>query len=408
MKQLESTQEIKASEKLILRILHREGGMSKAELALRIGASVSTVGRLLDRMHEAGILAQTQGSLPSAGRRPALYEITGSAYYALGAFVDWNGIGIGLMNAKGEILSQAERSMNPGETPEEVARYFREQIQALTDSAGLDTERVRGLGVAVPGPLLKRKGILFHSHHLPWPQWDTTPIRDIVTMQTGWETWVDNLANTALRSEVLQGVGKNESRPAYLLLDIGIGSATYLAGMTGFSEDDTSGSLGHMIISLDGEKCVCGNYGCLETFAAVDSVIRRFERFLKDRQSGSSIKVPPITERSKYLRAIRAAIETPDLPTDEFEVELVDALAVGINNFLNLTRPTIVMFGGRLPEELPSIVDKAFEKARRLSYLGLFEELRFVHRPFTDELLIRGAAYHVLDSRLGLTNPSTM
>ncbi len=406
MEDLENARELRASDKLILRLLHRRGSLNKAEIAEQTGTSVSTIGRRLDRMVATGILDQTEGTLPSAGRRPAAYSIKKSAFYSVGSYISWNSIGVGLMNARGEIEAKVERRFERADTPYSVAEFISGTVAGLIDNRVIDHNRVRGLGVAVPGPVLKRQGILFHSPHLPWPEWDMVPFREIVAMQTGLETSIDTLAGTALRSEILYGVAKEEPRPSFLLLDVGIGTATYLAGMTGFSEDDTSGSLGHMIIKIDGDECVCGNRGCLETFASIDSVIRRFREQVLDSELAEHLRMPPPDDRTQYLRAIARIMDSSGVESAGFFEAVVGALAVGMNNFINLVNPSLVMVGGRLADELPSIAAEAFRRARELSFLGRFKEVRFVHRPFGGDTLIRGSAYQVIDSRLGLTNPS--
>lgn len=408
MKELENARELRASEKLILRLLHRGGSLNKAEIAEATGTSVSTIGRRLDGMVSSGILEQGEGTLPSAGRRPAVYTIKKSAFYSIGSYISWDSIGVGLMNARGEIEAKVERSFERGDTPHSVAAFIAATLRGLLQDRRVDPERVRGLGVAVPGPLLKRQGILFHSPHLPWPQWDMVPFRDLVGMQSGLEASVDTLAGTALRAEVLHGIAKDEPRPAFLLLDVGIGTATYLAGMTGFSDDDTSGSLGHMIVNIGGEECVCGNRGCLETFASIDSVIRKFRELVLGSDAADHIHMPPADDRSQYLRAMARVLESPDVDSARFTEAVGGALAVGINNFINLVNPSLVVVGGRLADELPGLTEWAFNRAVELSFLGRFKEVRFVRRSFGGDTLIRGSAYQVIDSRLGLTNPSRM
>ena len=75
-------------------------------------------------------------------------------------------------------------------TPERVIpRLFAIVRQAL-DEAGTTLDQVEGIGIAAPGPLNSKTGIVFNPPNLPG--WNGIPLREIVTQEFHLPVYVEN------------------------------------------------------------------------------------------------------------------------------------------------------------------------------------------------------------------------
>ena len=75
----------------------------------------------------------------------------------------------------------------------------------------------------------------------------------------------DNDARVAMSGEMVWGAARGCRNAVMLTLGTGVGGAIVLDGRLVRGATGVAGHLGHYTIDVDGEFCICGNRGCLET-----------------------------------------------------------------------------------------------------------------------------------------------
>jgi len=136
---------------------------------------------------------------------------------------------------------------------------IKEAVQAL--SKGIQIEKV---GVGVPGALNIRTGKLIHTAHLIG--WDNIEIADIFTKLLKLPVLVGHDASVAALGEFHHGAGKNKNPMLYLTVSTGIGVGLIVDGK--MYKGVYNPEAGHQILSLTGNKCICGQEADLETYAS--------------------------------------------------------------------------------------------------------------------------------------------
>ncbi len=409
IKSFEEIKDLKVSEKLIFRIVHQHGPITNADILRRTGGSLSTVYRMLRRMAGAGLVLESDGDTAVAGRKPSIYTVNPNAYFAIGAYITWDAYGIGICSINGDILAQKSARLKAHDKPTDVAAFYKQAIEQLAEDQGIEKKKLLGLGLSVTGPLIKEKGIMIHPHHMEQPNWDIVPIRDIVEMAVEIDTHIHNHTDAALLSEILSDTIKAENHIAYLYFDRGIGSEMFHSGIIGYGKEDSSGDLGHMVIDPDGEECVCGCRGCLETYASSRAIWRAFEKAHPKTKKPNKAKIDTCSKDvwkcDPVLLPVERFLRQGGPEKDAFIDAISTPIEVAIRNFVTISRPEVVFYGGRIIEQLGDIFDRALEKARANSYLNLVEKVKFRRSSFDAELLIRGGGYYVFDHFIGLTKP---
>src|SRR5579859_7629349 len=155
-----------------------------------------------------------------------------------------------------------------------IPRIFKMMQQAL-EAAQLTIEAISGIGVATPGPLDNSMGVLYSPPNMP--SWEHLPLRDLFQQHYRphqLPVYVENDANAAALGEYLFGAGRGCKNMVYLTISTGIGGGIILDGKIFEGTSGTAGELGHMSIDWQGERCPCGNRGCLEYYAS-GTTIRR-------------------------------------------------------------------------------------------------------------------------------------
>jgi predicted NBD/HSP70 family sugar kinase len=408
IKQFPAIHDLKLSEKLVYRIVYLSGPLTKNEILHHTGGSLSTVSRILNTLVEEGLVAEAAQLPKGSGRRPVYYQARPDAYFAYGAYITSEVYGIGLVNLAGDIMSKTQETLKPGVTPTQVADFFQSFSQRMEGEYGLTDRRVLGIGLSVIGPVLKEKGLLFHPHHLSLPDWQVVPLRDLFEMRVRYPATLAGLTETALLAEVVHGAARGEQSTLYVYLDVGIGCSMITHGEISLNHDNLVGGLGHMIIDFEGKRCVCGNRGCVEAYASVGAIRDRFQALgLRTRRPVPSKRQTTPAEVwrvASELVPLAEKVSRGDPKALDMIDEIATPLAVGLTNLVNLLRPGLILYGGRTVEQLEILFHRAVEKAKEISYLELFQDIRFRKSTFDDDLLIDGGGLLALDRYLGISS----
>ncbi len=182
-----------------------------------------------------------------------------------------------------------------------VARLVGLSRQAIEDTRAADpSAEVIGVGIGSPGPLDRVTGRVLITPNLGWTNF---PLRDAIREALALPTALDNDANCAVLGEWWQGAARDTRFAVGITIGTGIGGGIIIDGKLyhGFSE--VAGELGHTTIDSDGRLCKCGNYGCLEAYAAGPAIARRAVEAVK---AGVDSSLPKYVDGN--LEALNAQI----------------------------------------------------------------------------------------------------
>ena len=133
--------------------------------------------------------------------------------------------------------------------------------------SGLDPNEILGIGIGLPGAIDSRTGVSIFMTNLP-DHWINVPVGDIMKEKTGLPTFLLNDVNAITWGELCVGAGRGCSSAVCFALGTGIGGGVVLNGDLILGRTGVAGELGHMIVEPHGNRCNCGGFGCLETYAS--------------------------------------------------------------------------------------------------------------------------------------------
>ncbi len=234
--------------------------------------------------------------------------------------------------------TDAERGVDA--VVDDVVRMAEEAVAA----AGVDRDRVIGMGVGCPGPLDRATGVVSHSPNLKWRD---VPLGALLEARFDRPVALDNDANCAAWGEWWQGAGRGTESMFGLIVGTGIGGGWISGGELQHGCSDAAGEIGHTTVAFDGRLCACGNYGCLEAYASGPSIAARArqglvagtESLLVDLVEGDLDRISAVT-------VFEAAV-AGDAFADRVVNDTARILGVGVANLINLLNPeAVVLMGG--------------------------------------------------------------
>lgn len=280
--------------KTVLRILMHQA-MSRAELARTTGLTRASISLIAEQLLESGLVTELEPLSAGRGRSGIPLKVRPDAYYALAVDLARKGCSVGLCDIGGNLL-QYQRLPNSDTLIADIIDALKEMLWSV------DREKVLGIGISSPGPLDRDAGKILNPPL--FDRWQNVPICALLSEALDLPAYLEH----DVCSLALHQLEKGQSQNFMLLfIDIGIGVSIMAGGQLLGSSRYFTGELGHTTIRYDGRQCVCGNRGCLETYASIPKLLEgsKFSSWadLVDREAMDPDARKLLDQEAAYLSA---------------------------------------------------------------------------------------------------------
>ncbi|XID92366.1 ROK family protein [Paenibacillaceae bacterium WGS1546] len=262
----------------------------------------------------------------------------------------------GTVAAKASIPAYSENGL-AGRLPEVEAT-----VAALLRETGLALSSCRGIGLALPGIVDADNRVLLSINEkytdaigFDFDRWVSEAFSLPLVME--------NDARAALLGEAAYGAARDSQDAVLVMFGTGIGTAAIMNGRIVRGKHYQAGILGgHLATDIHGEKCACGNVGCMEAQASHWALQIRAARMPGFADS-------PLARRKEALGYgdVIAAEERGE----DWARRLVDSLlehwSAGIVNLVHAYDPEVVVLSGGLMKSadrvLPQVIERTLASA---------------------------------------------
>ncbi|MEV7834404.1 ROK family transcriptional regulator [Streptomyces subrutilus] len=291
------------NEALLLDLVRGAGptGLGRAELAARTGLTPQAVSKIAARLAAEGLLADAGRAASTGGKPRTLLRLAPQARHALGVHLDRDELRAVRVDLAGAVLARTGGPSDFGAGPEAAAGAVVRAVARLADPSG---PPLLGVGVAAPGPLDHRTGVM--GRVTGFPGWEGYPLREVLERRLGLPVVLDKDTNAGAalagpgrpaasageagtREPIARAAGDpvdpaGPAAPApfaaagpadsvYLHVGTGLGAGLRLGGRIHRGVRSAAGEFGHQVLRLDGPPCRCGARGCAEVLC-LDAVAR--------------------------------------------------------------------------------------------------------------------------------------
>lgn len=252
---------------LVLRLLYREGPLSRSDLVRRSGLTAPTVSALVAELQQSALVRDA--GLPAEARlgKPAqLVELnaSGNAVVVLDIAAH-DVLTAALVDLSGTVLQRTTHPVD-GATGTAALQIVIDLAEQMCTTA---TVPVLGVGIAAPG-LVDQAGRIRFAAHLDWHD---VELAAEVQQRTGRPTVVGNDTNLAALG-VRRFRDRSDDDLIVVAIDHGVGVGALVNGAVVVGEQFAAGELGHVTADPAGEVCSCGRRGCLDLVASAPHLRR--------------------------------------------------------------------------------------------------------------------------------------
>jgi glucokinase len=274
----------------------------------------------------------------------------------------------GIVNRKGEILSQDRVPSNEHEGVEDFIEDLYKKLKPMIDNVG-GTDKIIGIGMGAPNGNFY-SGTIEYAPNLKWK--GIIPIADLMQKKFGLPTKLTNDANAAAMGEYMYGATKGMKHFITITLGTGVGSGIVIDGKIVLGHDGFAGELGHTIIRPGGRNHKGTDMkGSLEAYASATGVRETAIELLTEYPERESLLRDYTINELTSETVFDCAMKGDSIANEIFEFT-GQILGESLANFIMFSSPeAIVLFGGLT--KAGNILLNPTRKAMEANLLPIFQ-----------------------------------
>ena len=363
---------------------------TRQELSRLTGLSIATVANLISAMLEEGLVIEVGTDYPKTGRPIGILSINAAAGYCIGVDLAETYIHLELfdLTLKSLVIHKIELPSIQKE-PEEIAQQIVTGVSSVILQAGIEREKVIGIGISVPGPFDHASGVSIFG--FSWG-WVNVPLKKILEKQLSIPLYLDNPLKFNTIAEAWFGPANGAEIMASVVMGTGVGAGFVINGQLFHGASNTAGEWGHSIIIYGGRQCRCGNRGCVEAYIGAPGILQTLAEIDPD----SPLLFPDDQERS--IEAIAKAAGQGDRTAMAVVQKTTEYLSAGLASLINTLNPGVVILGSWVAEHLGELMLPELKRlVEQQSLAQPFKAVHFLLSDMSRNPVSLGAATLVLE-----------
>jgi predicted NBD/HSP70 family sugar kinase len=319
----------------VLELFRTGRAKTRSDVVRLTGLGRGTVSQRLDGLTEAGLLVSDGEGVSTGGRPPRRFAFHSSHGVFLVGDMRAHHIHAAVTNLEGAVLAERMLSIDVAAGPRPILDQLIAGLEELLGGLGRSPIEVRGIGVAVPGPVEFATGRVISPPIMIG--WDRFDIPGHFAASYSCPVLVDKDANA-------MAFGEHRwcwpDHPEMLMVEVGtgIGSGVVIAGRLYRGAFGAAGDIGHIPYGPgegSGEEptCRCGNVGCIEAYAGGWAIARDL------RKLGHNVN-----QTADVVTLLR--LRHPDVTALIRHAARI--IGVAISDAVNILNPSLVVIGGEL------------------------------------------------------------
>jgi len=372
--------------KKILSLLHSNGQTSATELAKFLKISLPTCIVLLNDLIASGYLKNFGVGESSGGRKPALYGLSEDVFYVIACDFARYSANMAIFDCYNKFVSPVVQIDTNIDDPQLSDKLYMAAKSLMVDH-GIPEEKILGLGVDMPGLINSKAGINY-------------TIKDKKRQNIGRDlklkfnklVYIDNDARMHAHGEFQFGAAKNYKDAIIIHWSWGLGLGIFVNGQLYSGKNGFAGEFSHIPMVENGELCICGKRGCLETIASSNTIMKRVAQGFEDQIISSLINQfqehPERVTPEDVILSARMG--------DEFCIAILNeigtAMGKGLSYIIQLLNPEVIVLSGPLSKAKQYVLSPIQQSLNRLCLEKISESTPIFISDMGDQSALLGSS----------------
>ncbi len=283
--------------------------------------------------------------------------------YVIGVDIGGTTVKAALVNDRGDTRDHVRVPTQASGGRDVIAKSTLDAVQQTMRAAKAAGIEPLAVGVASAGAIDAENGKVFAATE-NLPGWAGFDLRGFIHGQVSLPVFVENDAHAAALAELHYGAGRGLKNFVAITLGTGVGGGIVMDGKLQRGSYGFAGTVGHMVIRVDGQPCNCGRRGCMEAYISTAALVREF---VARNTNGAAL--PEGDDASKAMK-ISALASAGDAAAKQAYSALAGYLAEGLANLFNVVDPECVIVSGGLIDGQSDFLNDVQSRTQALLHFG--------------------------------------
>jgi len=372
--------------KRILSLLRTNGFTSAPVLSKWLKISLPTCIVLLNDLIASGYVKNFGIGESSGGRKPSLYGLPEDGFYVISCDVARFSANMAILDCYHKFVTPIAEINTHIDDPLLVDKLHETANQLMADHH-IPDEKVYGIGVDMPGLINSKTGINY-------------TIKDKKRQTIGRElrmrfnklVYIDNDARMHAQGEFHFGAAKEYKDAIIIHWSWGLGLGIFINGQLCSGKNGFAGEFSHIPVVENGDLCICGKRGCLETIASSNTIIRRVRQGFADKEISSLIRQfenhPEKVTPEDVINSARLG--------DEFCISILNevgnAMGKGLSYIIQLLNPEVIVLSGPLSKAKQYVLSPIQQSLNRFCLEKISESTSLLISDMGDQTALLGTS----------------
>jgi len=309
------------------------------EIASHVKTSVPTGTKLIKELLKQDLVIEDGKKTTINGRKPAVYTLNDSQFYAVGVEVLSKWIHVSVVRIDLEIVHKSFNREFRLEDSEGCLDYILEFVKSNIQDSPASPDQIIGVGIAMRGSVNGHTGEsadYFNNLEIP--------LREYIEKELKLSVWIDNDTRALSIAEQTFGASKGVENTLFIKVSRSLGLSIILNRNIVFGAEGFAGNFGHVQMGTKGRLCSCGKRNCLNTEIAGNALLEDLIEELKAGETSIYFKIEEISNYN-YHDILDAALKG-----DALSIKLLGkqghTLGQALGNLVNLLNPNQIVLGG--------------------------------------------------------------
>ncbi|OBU34716.1 DNA-binding transcriptional regulator NagC [Photobacterium kishitanii] len=325
----------------VYRLIDLQGPISRIQVADISHLAPASVTKITRQLLERGLIKEVAQQASTGGRRAISLTTESVDFHSIAVRIGRNYIEITLYDLSGKHITGAAYPFLYSDQyvlAEGLIKY----IQEFIDNNQNVMKELVALGIILPGLVNPENGTVTYMPNIKVHDFE---LAHIIQDTFGIITFVGNDIRGLALAEHFFGASRDCKDSILVSMHNGTGAGIIVNGQVFLGQNRNVGEIGHIQIDPLGDKCQCGNFGCLETVASDPAVIEHVQQLLNQGYPSSLQALEELT----MLAICDAANEGDELATQVL-LKVGHHLGKALAMTINLFNPQKIILAGNITQ----------------------------------------------------------
>jgi len=344
----------------IVGLLHKDGYTSAPELSKKLNISLPNCLSILSDLIDSGFVKNIGIGESSGGRKPALYGLSENECYVIACDVARFSASMTILNCANKFVTpivQIETHIDDNQFVEKLL----DAADNLIRENQIPEAKIMGFGVDMPGLIDSKSGV---NYTIKKEKFQDIGVQ--LAQRFKKLVYIDNDARMHAYGEYCFGAVKGYENAIIIHWSWGLGLGIFVNGKLYSGNNGFAGEFSHIPIVENGDLCICGKRGCLETIASSNTIIKRIKQGISEGEISSVINQFKDSPESVSPEDVIAAARLGD----EFSISILNEIGIGMGKGLSyiiqLLNPEVIVLSGPISKANQYVLSPIQQSLNRL------------------------------------------